>query len=78
MVLKLIRAIGIMYFTEKMSGNIYGKLSSDPAGYHIQDPDGNIIGVWFSSVNNNSVSIDQQSRTVELLFLMPESRGGGR
>ena len=62
----------------KMAENIYCKIHYDPAGYNIQDRDGNIIGVWFSSVNNNSVSIDQQSRTVELLFLMPESRGGGR
>lgn len=57
----------------KMSGNIYGKLSSDPAGYHILDPDGTIIGVWFSNVYNYSVSVDQQNRTVEVLFPNPEN-----
>jgi hypothetical protein len=57
----------------KMSGNIYGKLSSDPAGYHIMDPDGKIIGVWFSNVFNYSVSVDQQNRTVEVLFPNPEN-----
>ena len=62
----------------KMAGNMSGKLRYDPAGFHILDPDGNIIGVWFSSVNHFSVSVDQQNRTVELLFQKPENRGGGR
>ena len=57
----------------KMSGNMYGKLSSNPAGYQILDPDGKIIGVWFSSVINYSVSVDQQNRTVEVLFPNPEN-----
>jgi hypothetical protein len=62
----------------KMTGNMSGKLRYAPAGYHILDPDGNIIGVWFSSVDHKSVSVDQQNRTVELLFQKPENRGGGR
>jgi hypothetical protein len=57
----------------KMSGNMYGKDTYDPAGFHILDPDGNIIGVWFSSVNFFSVSVDQQNRTVEVLFHNPEN-----
>jgi hypothetical protein len=57
----------------KMTGNMYGKLSYDPAGFHILDPDGNIIGVWYSSVNQFSVSVDQQNRTVEVLFRNPEN-----
>jgi hypothetical protein len=61
-----------------MTGNMSGKLRYAPAGYHILDPDGNIIGVWFSSVDHKSVSVDQQNRTVELLFQKPENRGGGR
>jgi hypothetical protein len=52
---------------------MYGKHSYYPAGYHILDPDGNIIGVWFSSVNQYSVSVDQQNRTVEVLFRNPEN-----
>ena len=57
----------------KMSGNMYGKHTYDPAGFHILDPDGKIIGVWFSSVNQFSVSVDQQNRTVEVLFRNPEN-----
>ena len=62
----------------KMTGNMYGKHQYYPAGYHILDPDGNIIGVCFTSVNRKSVSVDQQNRTVELLFENPENRRGGR
>lgn len=61
----------------KMAGNIYGNYRYYPTGYYILDPDGNIIGVWFSSVNEYSVSVDQQNRTVELLYRNPENRGGG-
>ena len=57
----------------KMSGNMYGKHTYYPAGFHILDPDGNIIGVWYSSVNQYSVSVDQQNRTVEVLFRNPEN-----
>ena len=57
----------------KMSGNMYGKQKYDPAGFHILDPDGNIIGVWFSCVNQYSVSVDQQNRAVEVLFRNPEN-----
>jgi len=62
----------------KMSGSTSGKLRYNPAGYHILDPDGNIIGVCFSSVDHKSVRVDQQNRTVELLFQDPETRGRGR
>ena len=62
----------------KMSGSTSGKLHYNPAGYHILDPDGNIIGVCFTSGNNKSVRVDQQNRTVTLLFQNPETRGGGR
>jgi hypothetical protein len=56
-----------------MSDNMYGKHKYYPAGFHILDPDGNIIGAWFSSVNQYSVSVDQQNRTVEVLFRNPEN-----
>ncbi len=58
---------------KKMSGNMFGKYKYYPNGYHIFDPDGNMIGVWFSSVNSYSVSVDQQNRTVEVLFRNPEN-----
>ena len=61
----------------KMAGNIYGNYRYYPAGYNILDPDGNIIGVWFSTVKQYSVSVDQQNRTVEVLYRNPENRGGG-
>jgi hypothetical protein len=57
----------------KMAGNMYGKHRYNPAGYHILDPEGNVIGVWYSSVNQYSVSVDQQNRTVEVLFPNPEN-----
>ena len=57
----------------KMTGNMYGKHSDYPAGYHILDPDGNIVGVWYSSVNQYSVNVDQQTRMVEVLFGNPEN-----
>jgi hypothetical protein len=57
----------------KMSGNMFGKHKYYPTGYYILDPDGKIIGVWFSSVNSYSVSVDQTKRTVEVLFRNPEN-----
>ena len=56
-----------------MSGNMYGKGRYYPSGSHILDPDGTIIGVWFSSVRFRSVKVDQQKRTVALLFNNPEN-----
>ena len=58
---------------KKMSGNMYGKMRYNPYGSHILDPDGNIIGVWYSSVYHYSASIDQQNRTVQVLFKNPEN-----
>jgi fumarate reductase subunit C len=57
----------------KMTGNMYGKHRFYPTGYQILDPDGAIIGVWFSSVYFQSVSVDPQNRTVEVLFRNPEN-----
>ena len=62
---------------KKMSGNIYGQNKYYPTGSHIVDPAGNIIGVWYSGVDNRSVRVDQQNRTVEILFPNP-TRGRGR
>ena len=58
----------------KMSGNMYGQGHDYPSGSHILDPDGTIIGVWFSSVRLPSVKVDQQRKTVEVLFANPENR----
>ena len=57
----------------KMSDNMFGKHKYYPKGYHIFDPEGNMIGVWYSSVNSYSVSVDQPNRTVEVLFRNPEN-----
>lgn len=57
----------------KMSGNMYGKQVYYPFGSHILAPDGTIIGVWFSGIHSRSVKVDQQHRTVEVLFKNPES-----
>ena len=58
---------------KKMTGNIYGKHKYYPAGSHIVDPAGSIIGVWYSGVDNRSVRVDQQNRTVDILFPNPEN-----
>ena len=61
---------------KKMSDNMFGKHRYSPTGLHILDPEGKIIGVWFSSVISHSVSVDQENRTVEVLFDNPENGRG--
>lgn len=56
----------------KMSANIYGKDRYDPYGYHILAPDGTVVGIWFSSLHFPSVRVDQQNRTVDVLYRSPE------
>ena len=58
---------------KEMSGNMYWKMRYDPYGSYILASDGTIIGVWFSSVRNRSAKVDQQQRTVEVLFQNPEN-----
>jgi hypothetical protein len=58
---------------KKMTGNMYWKMRYDPYGSNILASDGTIIGVWFSSVRNRSAKVDQQQRTVEVLFQNPEN-----
>ena len=57
----------------KMSANIYGKDRYDPYGFNILDPDGVIVGIWFSSLHFPSVKIDKQNRTVEVRYKNPEN-----
>jgi hypothetical protein len=59
---------------KKMSDNMYGKHKYYPAGSHIIDPEGTIIGVWYSTIDFRSVRVDPQTRMVEVLFVNPESR----
>jgi hypothetical protein len=58
---------------KKMSGNMYWKNLYNPYGAHMLAPDGTIVGVWFSSIRFHSVKVDQQQRTVDVLFQNPES-----
>lgn len=58
---------------KKMSGNMYNEVWDDPYGARILDPDGKVIGVWYSTVFNRSVKVDQNSRTVDVLFKNPEN-----
>ena len=58
---------------KKMTGNMYWKNRYNPYGSQILAPDGTIIGVWFSSVYLPSVKVDQQKRTVDVLFKNPEN-----
>ncbi len=58
---------------KKMTGNMYWKDRYNPYGSQILAPDGTIIGVWYSSVYLPSVKVDQQKRTVDVLFKNPEN-----
>jgi hypothetical protein len=58
---------------KKMTGNIYDKHKYYPTGSHILDPAGSIIGAWYSGVDIHSVRVDQQNRTVDILFPNPEN-----
>lgn len=56
----------------KMTSNIYGKSHADPYGFNIMSPDGNIVGIWFSGLHFPSVKVDQQKKTIEVLYKNPE------
>ena len=58
---------------QKMSANIYGRDQYDPYGFNILDPNGKFVGIWFSCLHFPSVKIDQQNRTVKVLYKNPES-----
>lgn len=58
---------------KRISGNMYNEVWDQPYGAHILDPDGKAIGIWYSTVSNRSVKVDQNSRTVEVLFSNPEN-----
>ena len=67
---------------KRMSGNIYGKQQRPPSGSRMLTPDGQVVGVWFSSVDIHSLQVDSQNRTVTVLFKNPENTknrttGGG-
>ena len=58
---------------KKMSGNIFQEIRDTPYGARIMDEDGTVIGVWYSNVVLRSVNVDQQNRTVQILFPNPEN-----
>jgi hypothetical protein len=58
---------------QKMSANIYGSDRHAPHGFNILDPDGAIVGIWFSSLHFPMVKVDQQNRTVEVRYKNPET-----
>ncbi|MCB2149729.1 MAG: hypothetical protein KQI81_24835 [Deltaproteobacteria bacterium] len=57
---------------KEMSGNMFNEIRDEPYGAHILDPDGKVIGVWYSTVIFRSVKVDRHSRTVDVLFKNPE------
>lgn len=63
---------------KNMSGNVFGKHRNDPRGSFIREPGGDIIGIWFSNLRTQSVSVDQETKIVEVLFPVPENDGPGR
>lgn len=62
---------------KKMSADIYGEVDDTPYGAHILDPEGNIIGVWYSKVFIRSVRVDEKHHTVQVLFKNPENVDDG-
>jgi hypothetical protein len=58
---------------KKMSGNIYGKDRYDPYGARIRDAEGEVVGIWYSNVRFQSVSVDRQNNIVQVLFPNPEN-----
>jgi hypothetical protein len=58
---------------KKMSRNIYDNVQLNPYGARIISPEGNAIGIWYSTVFNRSVSVDEQKKTVQVLFVNPEN-----
>lgn len=67
-----------------MSGSIFDQNRYPSYGYRILDPNGVVIGIWYASARDHSVRVDQENRTVTVLFTNPENdnhpsffRGGG-
>ena len=58
---------------KNMSGNVYGKLVYDPYGALIRATDGAVVGVWYSNLRFHSVTVDQEAKTVQVLFPNPEN-----
>jgi len=58
---------------QTLSANLFGKDQYDPHGYHILSSDGEIIGIWFSSLHFPIVKVDREKRTVEVQYKNPES-----
>ena len=50
------------------------KNMSGASGSNMLDPDGTVIGVWFSNLDTRSVKVDQQKRSVEVIFIIPSRR----
>lgn len=58
---------------KKMSQNIYSNSQDDAFGARIIGTDGKTIGIWYSTVFNRSVRVDEKKKTVQVLFLNPEN-----
>lgn len=59
-------------YLQKMTSNIYGRDSYAPHGYKILTPDGEFVGIWFSSIHFPSVELDQRNRTVNVRYSNPD------
>ena len=57
-----------------MSGSIFDQNRYPSYGYRILDPNGVLIGIWYASARDHSVRVDQENRTVTVLFTNPENK----
>lgn len=56
-----------------MSANMFGEQRSRPYGARILGPDGQPVGIWYSTVDFRSVRVDSARHRVEVLFTNPEN-----
>jgi hypothetical protein len=56
-----------------MSGNVYGAINLQVYGAHLVAPNGQVIGVWYSAVENYTLRVDPVNHFAEVLFKNPES-----
>ena len=61
---------------KKMAGTLYQNINDISYGSKIMAPDGRQIGIWYSTVLDASIKIDDTEQSIVLLFSNPEAARG--